>query len=53
MVYTCDKCHFVFERVGPVDVCPDCGKPIVREATEPEREEFRKNLRGTVKQENG
>jgi rRNA maturation endonuclease Nob1 len=33
---------FLFERVDPVDACPDCGKQTVREATEQERGEFRK-----------
>ena len=53
MIYVCETCHFIFDRVGQVDACPDCGKPLVREATEPEREEFRKNLRDTIKQEVG
>ncbi|MDR1321474.1 MAG: SseB family protein [Gracilibacteraceae bacterium] len=42
MIYTCDKCRFIFERTGQVDSCPDCGKPSIREATPNEREEFRK-----------
>ena len=44
MIYTCDKCHFIFERVGEVSTCPDCGKDAIREANEAEKEEFRKNL---------
>ena len=45
MIYCCDHCHFIFERVGQIDTCPDCGKPSVREADEAERAEFQKNLR--------
>lgn len=26
MIYACDSCKFVFEHVGEVDRCPDCGK---------------------------
>jgi rRNA maturation endonuclease Nob1 len=40
MIYICDKCLFIFERVGEVDSCPDCGIPNIREATEMEKEEF-------------
>ena len=43
MVYACDNCLFVFERVGSVDACPDCGKPAIREADESERDLYRKN----------
>ncbi len=43
MIYTCDKCHFIFERVGEVTSCPDCGKAAVREANEAERAEYHKN----------
>jgi len=45
MIYACNKCHFLFERVGVVDDCPDCGKHAVREANEAEKAEYRKNLR--------
>ena len=44
MIYTCDKCHFIFRRAGEVDVCPDCGKVAIREANKDEEKEFRKNL---------
>lgn len=33
MVYVCEKCPFVFERIGGADTCPICGRPSVREAT--------------------
>ena len=34
MIYVCDKCRFVFERIGKVDICPNCGKDAIREADE-------------------
>jgi rRNA maturation endonuclease Nob1 len=40
MIYICDKCLFIFERVGEVDSCPDCGGPDIREATETEKGKF-------------
>ena len=44
MIYTCEKCHFIFERAGAVVVCPNCGKADnIREATEPERKKHRAN----------
>ncbi|MDR3271198.1 MAG: hypothetical protein LBT32_06815 [Peptococcaceae bacterium] len=45
MIYACEKCHFIFERIGAVDACPDCGKPSLREADERERDEFRRRTR--------
>jgi len=43
MIYTCNNCRFTFHRSGEVEACVDCGKPSVREATEKEKEEYRKN----------
>ena len=43
MIYTCNSCRFTFRRSGEVENCPDCGKPNVREATEKEKAEYRKN----------
>jgi rRNA maturation endonuclease Nob1 len=43
MIYCCDVCHFVFERIGEVDACVDCGKPAVREATQEEKTEYYQN----------
>lgn len=40
MIYACDSCKFVFERVGEVDRCPDCGKKTIREADNEERQEY-------------
>ena len=43
MIYTCNVCRFTFRRSGEVDACPDCGKQSVREATDKEKDEYRKN----------
>ena len=43
MIYTCHHCRFTFRRTGLVEICPDCGKPAVREATDKEKEEYKKN----------
>ena len=43
MIYTCDSCFFTFRRTGKVEACPDCGKLAVREATDNEKDEFKKN----------
>jgi rubrerythrin len=40
MIYVCDVCSFVFERVGETNDCPDCGSLAVREASEEERIEY-------------
>ena len=44
MIYTCNVCHFTFERVGEVDQCPDCGKKNIREANEAEKAEYNCSL---------
>ena len=40
MIYACDSCKFVFEHVGKVDRCPDCGKKTIREAGNEEKQEY-------------
>lgn len=42
MIYTCNICHFIFERIGEIDQCPDCGKKNIREANDEEKENYRK-----------
>ena len=42
MIYACDACRFVFECVGEVHECPDCGKQMVREANEEEIEDYKR-----------
>lgn len=40
VILTCDNCGFIFSRVDETDQCPDCGKHMVRPASEDEQEEF-------------
>ena len=40
MIYACDACKFLFQRVSEPEQCPDCGKYNIRHATEKEVEEF-------------
>lgn len=40
MILTCDNCGFMFSRIDETDQCPDCGKHMVRPASEDEQEEF-------------
>ncbi|MDL2233083.1 hypothetical protein LJC63_05825, partial [Ruminococcaceae bacterium OttesenSCG-928-L11] len=42
-MYTCDACHFTFERAGETESCPDCGKLNIREANAIEVVEYRRN----------
>lgn len=42
MVFTCDSCHYSFEAGDKPDLCPDCGKPLVRLATNAEESEYHK-----------
>jgi len=44
MIYACDHCRFIFNRAGEVSVCPNCGKPAVREASKDEKEEYKRTL---------
>ena len=41
-VYTCERCKFLFERVGKPENCPDCGSPHIRLANKDEQEEYRR-----------
>jgi uncharacterized Zn finger protein (UPF0148 family) len=43
MIYTCNHCRFTFRRTGAVEYCPDCGKQAVREASDKEKSEYKKN----------
>jgi len=50
-VYACGKCKFLFERVSPVEHCPDCGRDFVREATPAEEAKYRGDREQTEKEE--
>jgi rRNA maturation endonuclease Nob1 len=41
MVFYCEKCRFLFERVAEPDNCPDCGSSWIRHANINEEREFR------------
>lgn len=43
MVFACDYCHFLFCDTVQPEQCPDCGKAMVRAATEEEVREFEQN----------
>lgn len=45
MIYKCEQenCGFVFERIGEIDSCPDCGSHKIRFANEDERKEYLQN----------
>ena len=43
MVFICDHCHFLFSSAAQPEQCPDCGKRMVRAATEEEVREFERN----------
>lgn len=40
MIYVCEICKFLFERISEPEQCPDCGKYAIREATEEEKAEY-------------
>lgn len=43
MVFICDHCHFLFSSDVQPEQCPDCGKMLVRTATEEEVQDFEQN----------
>ena len=43
MEFACDYCHFLFCDTVQPEQCPDCGKAMVRAATEEEVREFERN----------
>lgn len=40
MVYVCEKCNFIFERVGEVESCPYCDAKGVQPADQAEEEAY-------------
>jgi len=45
MIYICEKCYFGFDRIGEIDICPNCDKPSIREANYIEKIAFQKGLK--------
>lgn len=39
-IYICEKCCFIFERVGEIESCPDCGNSHIRIADSQEAEQY-------------
>lgn len=44
MVYVCERCNFIFERVGVVESCPYCDAKDVRPADQGEEEKYRRKM---------
>ena len=45
MIFACDNRHFLFSRINRPEQCPDCGKYVIRKATEAEKQEYEKRLK--------
>ena len=50
MTYFCNKCGFLFSRVGTVEECPFCGGAAFRPSTPEEAEVLRRELMDEVQQ---
>lgn len=50
MTYFCDRCGFLFSRVGDVSECPFCEGQCIRPATEKEAEHLRAKLMEEISQ---
>ena len=44
MIFACENCYFLFSRTVQPEQCPECGKYMVRPATEDEQAEFKRRL---------
>ena len=40
LIYKCSKCLYLFERIGEVDRCPDCGSVNFTEAGPNDQQEY-------------
>lgn len=40
LIYKCSKCLYLFERIGEVDRCPDCGSVNFTEAGPNDLQEY-------------
>ena len=45
MIYCCEDCAFLFQRVGEIDNCPSCDSSRLRFATQTETETLRSLLK--------
>lgn len=48
MIFTCDKCHFIFSSTTEPEQCPDGGEYAVRPVNEAERLKYEKRLNGSL-----
>lgn len=44
MIYACQKCRFVFYRIGKISDCPMCDSPKLRPATMAEQEKLKQQI---------
>ncbi len=51
MVYVCDNCGFLFNRVEEQDRCPDCGMREIRPANPVEQDEFTARVTELIRDE--
>lgn len=40
MIYYCENCKFMFERISEIEQCPDCEKPTIAKADEQQQQEY-------------
>lgn len=45
MIYCCEDCGFLFQRVGEIQECPSCEGSRLRSATQTEAEKLRALLK--------
>lgn len=48
MIYACDNCGFLFQRVSETDTCPCCENTQIRPASGPETERLQEILNGML-----
>ena len=40
MLFTCEKCHYIYDNILNIDYCPDCGSKKIHPATDSETVKF-------------
>lgn len=48
MVYYCEKCGLLFQRMGQIEQCPRCESPCFRPAVPEEQEQMERMLKETI-----
>lgn len=49
MIYCCEDCGFLFQRIGAVEACPFCEGPRFSAATEEEAERLQSLLKEEIR----